>query len=52
MIPLPWKKKDKLFNEPIYVLIKVIKVVLAPEVEVECGGLYSNTQNVVPLIIT
>ena len=44
-------KGGKLFNGPIYVVAKVIKSVMASEAEAECGGLYINAQEAVPLII-
>merc|ERR1712155_394889 len=45
-------KDKKLFNGPIYVLAKVIKAVMTSTTEAECGGLYINAQEAVPLIIT
>ena len=45
-------KDGKLFNGPIYVLAKIIKAVMSSVAEAECGGLYINAQEVIPLIIT
>ena len=45
-------KDGKLFNGPIYCLEKVIKAVMASTAEAECGGLFINAQEAVPLIIT
>ena len=45
-------KDGKLFNGPIYVLAKIIKAVMSSAAEAECGGLYINAQEAIPLIIT
>ena len=41
-------KYGKLFNEPILVLAKVIRNVMASAAEAEVGGLFMNTQEYVP----
>ena len=43
-------KVGKLFNGPIFVLVKTIKAVMAPAAEAECGGLYMNAQEAIPFI--
>ena len=45
-------KDGKLFNGPIYVLAKIIKAVMSSAAEVECGRIYINAQEAIPLIIT
>ena len=42
-------KDDNLFNEPIYVLTKNIKNVMAPVAETEVAGLFMNAQQAVPI---
>ena len=45
-------RDGKLFNGPIYVLAKLIKRVMASASEAECGGLFMNAQEAIPIITT
>jgi hypothetical protein len=42
----------KLFNGAIFVLAKIIKAVMQSAAEAECGGLYMNAKEAVPMRIT
>jgi hypothetical protein len=42
----------KLFNGAIFILAKVIKSVMQSAAEAECGGLYMNAKEAVPMRIT
>ena len=45
-------RDGKLFNGPIYILAKVIKAVMSAASEAECGALFMNAQQAVPMRIT
>lgn len=45
-------KDGKLFNDPIYILAKVIKPVMSAASETECGALFINAPKVVPMRTT
>ena len=42
-------KDNQLFNGPIYVLTKIIQAVMSSAAEAECGGLYLNAKEAVPM---
>ena len=42
----------KLFNEPIYILVKIIKAVMASASKAKCGSLFMNAQEAIPFITT
>jgi hypothetical protein len=42
----------KLFNGAIFILAKIIKAVMQSAAEAECGGLYMNAKEAVPMRIT
>jgi hypothetical protein len=42
-------KDNQLFNGPIYILTKLIKAVMSSAAEAECGGLYLNAKESVPM---
>ncbi len=42
-------KDNQLFNGPIYILTKLIQAVMPSAAEAECGGLYLNAKESVPI---
>ena len=46
------KLDGKLFNGAIFILAKIIQSVMQPAAEVECGGLYMNAKEAVPMRVT
>jgi hypothetical protein len=42
----------KLFNGAIFILAKIVKSVMQSAAEAECGGLYMNAKEAVPMRIT
>jgi hypothetical protein len=45
-------KDNQLFNGPIYILTKLILAVMSSAAEAECGGLYLNAKEAVPMLNT
>ena len=45
-------KDDKLFNGSIFIIAKIIKAVMSSAAEAECGGLFLNAQEAIPLCMT
>jgi hypothetical protein len=47
-----WNSDGKLFNGAIFISAKIIKAVMQSAAEAECGGLYMNAKETVPMRIT
>ena len=43
---------ETVFNDSIYILVKIIRAVIVSAAKSECGSLYINAQHAVPFITT